>query len=256
MASNRYIITKSNYSLKEKHKELNNGKFIYERDYMVTTNLGGYDSGAIPYGESNFKFVHNQNNNATRSFNNGHWLTDKDGNSVWTLDNIPNTPKKKESEINIKTNQNSLRDFVYYGSCVELIKCSLKNIVKYYPGELYVSTEKFVYEDKGVTKVLGSEAFSNPVIVYNPFGINLTNKTISSSVKQDKDYYDLRYFADSFNKYSLIHGDSVDCFDDWEVRTKNKKCYKNYELISNIILKYNTQTFNNPWCRRDHCSWK
>ena len=244
MANNRYIITKSNYSLKEKHKELNNGNSIYERDYMVTTNLGGYDSGAIPYGESNFKFVHNQNDNATRSFNNGHWLTDKNGNSVWTLDNIPNTPKKQESEINIKVNKNSLRDFVYYGSCVELIKCSLENIVRYYPGELYVSTEKFIYEvtesGRTQTKVLGEEAFSNPVVVYNPFGINLTNKTVSSDIKQDKDYYDLRYFADSFHKYSLIHGETSECFDDWDVRSKNKKCYKNGELISNIILKYNT----------------
>ena len=66
MSNNRYIITKSNYTLKEKHKELKNGNFIYERDYMVTTNLGGYDSGAIPYGESNFKFVHNQKQNIKR----------------------------------------------------------------------------------------------------------------------------------------------------------------------------------------------
>ena len=240
MASNRYIITKSNYTLKEKHKGLKNGNFIYERDYMVTTNLGGYDSGAIPYGESNFKYVHNQNDNATRSFNNGNLLTDKDGNSVWTLDNIPNTQKKKESEINIKTNQNSLRDFVYYGSCVEMIRCSLENIIRYYPGELYVSNEKFIYEEDGVTKILGSEAYSNPVVVYNPFGINLTNKTVSSDIKQNKDYYDLRYFADSFNKYNLVHDGGSECFDGWDVRTKNKKCYKNGDLISNVILKYNT----------------
>ena len=240
MASNRYIITKSNYTLKEKHKGLKNGNFIYERDYMVTTNLGGYDSGAIPYGESNFKYVHNQNDNATRSFNNGNLLTDKDGNSVWTLDNIPNTQKKKESEINIKTNQNSLRDFVYYGSCVEMIRCSLENIIRYYPGELYVSNEKFIYEEDGVTKILGSEAYSNPVVVYNPFGINLTNKTVSSDIKQNKDYYDLRYFDDSFNKYNLVHAGVSECFDGWDVRTKNKKCYKNGDLISNVILKYNT----------------
>ena len=92
MASNRYIITKSNYTLKEKHKGLKNGNFIYERDYMVTTNLGGYDSGAIPYGESNFKYVHNQNDNATRSFNNGNLLTDKDGKAVKTHHNITNNP--------------------------------------------------------------------------------------------------------------------------------------------------------------------
>ena len=244
MSNNRYIITKSNYTLKEKHKEIKNGNFIYERDYMVTTNLGGYDSGAIPYGESNFKFVHNQNGNVTRSFNNGNWLIDDKGNTVWTLDNIPNKPKKKESEVNIKINQNSLRDFVYYGSCIELIKCSLENIVKYYPGELYITNEKFVYEttESGTTqtKALGQEAFSNPVVVYNPFGINLTDKTLASGIKQTKDYYDLRYFADSLHKYRLIHDDVAECFDDWEVRTKNKKCYENGELISNIILKHNT----------------
>ena len=59
MAENRYIVTHSNYTIKRKHKLLS-GDTIYERDYMTTTNLGGFDSGAFPYGEGNFKIVTNE----------------------------------------------------------------------------------------------------------------------------------------------------------------------------------------------------
>ena len=137
MSKSTHIITRSNYTLKEKHKSLKNGGTIYERDYMTTTNLGGWDSGAIPYGESNFKFVHNQQDNNRRSFKNGNWLDNSNGNSVWTLNDVSGKQKKEESEIVIKPNKNSLRDFVYFGSCVELLKVSLDNIIKYYPAELY-----------------------------------------------------------------------------------------------------------------------
>ena len=65
MADNRYIVTHSNYTIKRKHKLLS-GDTIYERDYMTTTNLGGFDSGSIPYGEGNFKIVRGDAKNIKR----------------------------------------------------------------------------------------------------------------------------------------------------------------------------------------------
>ena len=243
MSKSTHIITRSNYTLKEKHKSLKNGGTIYERDYMTTTNLGGWDSGAIPYGESNFKFVHNQQDNNRRSFKNGNWLDNSNGNSVWTLNDVSGKQKKEESEIVIKPNKNSLRDFVYFGSCVELLKVSLDNIIKYYPAELYITGDSYVYTDKnGKSKVLGKEAFANPVVVYNPFNINIVKTNINSSITKDKDYNPLRYFAASLNKYVLINSDESksECFNGWNVKTKNKKCYNDGDLINNVILNFSS----------------
>ena len=112
MADKRYIITRSNYTIKEKHKSLKNGNSIYGRDYMTTTNLGGWDSGSIPYGEGNFKFVHNQNANNTRSFNNGKWL-EIDGDTVFTLSNLGDSAPKDESQIIIKPNKNTFGNILW-----------------------------------------------------------------------------------------------------------------------------------------------
>jgi hypothetical protein len=205
MANNRYIITRSNYTIKEKHKSLKNGNSIYERDYMTTTNLGGWDSGSIPHGENNFKFVHNQNDNNTRSFNNGKWL-DNNGSTIWKLNDVSNKPQKTESTIVIKPNKNSLSDFVYFGSCVELLNVSLSNIVKFFPAELYISDEQITYVNSNRRlEILGSESFSHPVVVFNPFNINIVKTNLTDDVKQSSDYNDLRYFADSYNKYEFIN---------------------------------------------------
>ena len=239
MANNRYIITKSNYTLKKKHKSLNNGSAIYERDYMTTTNLGGWDSGVIPHSEGGFKFVHNVNSSSTKSCNNGNWLSN-DGSTVWTLSDVTGSKPKEESQIVIKTNKNSFDDFVYFGSCVELIKTSIENIIKWYPAEIYITSDNFYYTSGTKTKILGSEAFSNPVVLFNPFGIDLTRLTISQDVKQSSDYNELRYFVDSFKKYRFINDkeDTSECFSGWHVTIKDKRCYEPGELISNIVLEF------------------
>ena len=238
MANTRYIITRSNYTLKSKHKTLNNGNSIYERDYMITGNFGGYDSGSIPWGEGNFKFIHNINPNNTRSFNNGKWITNSDGSTVWTLGNIGNTAPKEESRIVIKTNQNNFSDFVYFGSCVELVKTSLVNIINYYPAELFVTNKKYRYYDKdGNVKTLGEGVFSNPVEIDNPFHINISNKRISDKVRQSDTFNSLRYFADSLNKYNFISpDDDVVCFSGWDVVSKKKKCFNDGDLLNSVTL--------------------
>lgn len=239
--NNRYIITRSNYTLKSKHKSLRNGNAIYERDYMITTNLGGYDSGSIPWGEGNFKFTHNINNNNERSFNNGQWLTKPDGSTIWTLSDVVNDKPKEESQVVVKTNKNSFSDFVYFGSCVELVKSSLVNIVNYYPAELYVTTEKFTYINKsGRAITLGEGVFTNPVFISNPFKIDVSTKRVSDTVRQGDFFNELRYFAESLNKYSLIpESGDTQCFTGRDVVSKVKKCFNDGDLLNKITLKLN-----------------
>ena len=222
--SQKHQILRSNYTIREKNKSLKNGNTIYERDYMTTTNLGGFSSGSIPHGEYGFKFVHNQKDNTKRNFKNGVWLADENGDTVWTLADVSGKSKKEESSIVIKGNKNTLRNFAYYGSCVELFKVSLSNIIKFYPGELYVSDVAYSYvDDNGNLAILGEGDFENPVRVLNPFGINIT-KTSPEII--DDDYNYLRYFSKSLNKYEMF-SDNIEegavCFTSFSVSTKKIK---------------------------------
>ena len=48
MALDKYIVSRSNYTIKKKHKTVSNGT-IYERDFMTTTQNGSFDGDVFPY---------------------------------------------------------------------------------------------------------------------------------------------------------------------------------------------------------------
>ena len=242
---NRYIITRSNYTLRDKHKQLKNGKSIYERDYMITTNLGGWDSGSIPNGEGNFKFTNNYNKNTTRNVRNGSWLVKDDCTggtescTTWTLSDLGSEDiLKDESKIVIKPSKATLLDFAYYGSCIELIKSSIREIINKFPAELFVTNQPYEYLDGSGYTPLGTGVFPNPVEVANPFNINITSKTVSVKEKESPEYNALRYFAESYSKYQTIDADgTMHCVSGWEVTLKKKKCFKNGDLIGVVAIK-------------------
>lgn len=239
MSQKRHTILKSNYTIREKNRSLKNGNTIYERDYMTTTNLGGFNSGSIPHSENGFKFVHNQKDNAKRRFRNGAWLADENGDTVWTLADVSGRQKKKESSIVINGNKNTLRNFAYYGSCVELFKVSISNIIKFYPGELYVTDAEYQYvNNSGELATLGYGDFDNPVRVLNPFGINISK---TSPEKSEDDYNYLRYFSESLNKYEIFNRNKETgavCFNSFNVSAKKtKRCYSNGEILNKVSLE-------------------
>ena len=242
MANKRYIVTRSNYILKQKHQSLKNGDTVYVRDFMATTNLGGYDSGSIPYENSNFKFVHNINDNDKRSINNGHWLVNESGSTKWTLNSLSSNKPKEESQVVIKPNKNSFKDFVYFGSCVDLINVSVQNIINKFPAELYISNEPYNYaKNKTTVETLGSNVFDNPVQVFNPFNIDITSTLVNSEEKERFGYNELRYFSESLNKYDLINdtGETT-CLTNRTVITKQKKCYRDGDLMNIVKIAYDS----------------
>ena len=50
-----------------------------------------------------------------------------------------------DTKMVMKPLYKSLLDFAYFGSCVELIKASITDIVQKYPGELYVTDIQYTY---------------------------------------------------------------------------------------------------------------
>lgn len=220
----KYIVTHSNYTVKKIHKKLDGDKTVYERDYTVLTNNGGWDSGTIAHGTPTFKMVNFTKPSGTKKHQYGEWLkqdvcvNEKQNGEIWTLDCIPNSDgKSKENVLTINPNYNSLLDFAYFGSCSELIRTTITHIIETFPAELYVTDKK---TDAGY-------------IVYNPFEINIINK----ATPINEDVNELRYFCKSYYKYEIISGGTIMCVDKWDVSDhKNLSCYKNGDKICDISL--------------------
>ena len=137
----KYVKSYSNYVLKTKHQETNDG-IIYERDI---TTIGGRDhfaAGQIPiYKSGNFVITVNNENSTYKKTVLQNWEGNESGD-IWTLDILKNYEKDEKSsydeKIVIKKDYYDLRDFAYYGSCSELIRGSINNIIDKYPGELFI----------------------------------------------------------------------------------------------------------------------
>lgn len=262
MSNNRFITTKSNYTIKEPRKEINKS-VIYERDYMVTTNLGGFNSSTIPYGDGNFKIITGDVSGGKKRHKNGEWLKKNDCKSnieeeciLWTLDDVKNdeTVESSENKIVRKYGNQDFLDFVYYGSCVELLKTSINNIILKYPGELYFSNQPLVITTKSGEKMLGSLNFDNPIVVENPFNIDVISETVDYKTKNSRDYNPLRYFSESLNEYVLLNPDDeiIDCLVGWNVNTKTgKNCYIDGEMVATIDFYFSKNIFSEDDCFTD-----
>lgn len=251
MAKRNFTFLKSNYTLRTKHKSLNKkDSAIYVRDYMVTTNNGGWDSGSIPYGENNFKMVHRFDEKEARKHSYGKWLSN--GNSdVWTLKEIESGLSNNENikEINRKmvmnTSYNSLLDFAYFGNCTEMIKSSVTDIINKFPGELYVTNNEFSYynekEDK-IIKIVGDKSNGHDELttlyyVDNPFSLDIFTMSISPTTENK-----LKYFCVSRNSYKVLNKYETPCGIDmqrWIVEMQpnvDLHCLKEGQFIAKVLL--------------------
>lgn len=182
-----FIITESNYTFKRKHKNLSGGT-IYERDYMATTNLGGFDSGVFPNEERNFKMVAVD----TTSIRRKHFYGDS--GTTYTLEDIDKSRTRESTESFLTANDKhtSLLDFVYYGSCVDFLQSCVENIIFNFPAEFYFTSK---------------EVISGWYYIENPFNINIwDNKVLPSA---DSRVNEMRYFALNVSKYMVYDSDNV-----------------------------------------------
>jgi hypothetical protein len=279
MAKSKYTVIKSNYTLRNRRQNINKGT-IYERDYAVTNTQSSWDDGVFPYGESNFKLTRRYPENGIRKHSFGDWLkqdvciTDDNNGQYWTLNCITDDANaKNENEIILKPNYGSMLDFAYYGSCADLLRVSLDNIINNFPAELFIKDSGIEYYDdaEGKTVKLGSTnikdvrdaqndaSYNNPnnlsilnitedtaVCIENPFDLNLTRTTLPNS----SDVNELRYFCSSANKYDILNSNDtlVACACDWHVIYRAKAC-KNGQLTAIIALNnvFDTESNGKPF---------
>ena len=136
-----YIKSHSNYVLKKRHQNVNGGT-IYERDITTIGGRNSFSKGQVPlYQSGNFVITVNNEDNVQKSVYSQGWEQNDNG-EVWTLESLDGLIKdetgSEDQKIVLKQDYYNLRDFAYFGSCSELIRASISDILKKFPGELFV----------------------------------------------------------------------------------------------------------------------
>lgn len=219
--SSKFIKTKSNYVLKDLHQTAENGA-IFERDYMTISGLDGMSPiEEQTYGVSNFKFVVRAGLNQQKKHTNGRWISDCElsGDTVGEI--------SKDSKIVFNSDYESMLDFAYYGSAVDLVRATVTEVIMKFPAELYFTRE--------VVKVPGKPG--PYYLVSNDFAIDMLTEGVEVG---DTDNI-MRYFLASYGNYIITSDISViaTCINDVTVSRTSANCVttSSGDIIANVSIK-------------------
>lgn len=222
-----YIKSYSNYVIKKRHQLTNDGT-IYERDITTIGGLNQFAKGQTPiYQSGNFIITVNNDSSYVKDYSNNNWLKNSSSSDeVWTLTNVSGDTNNSNKTFDVvKQDYYSLRDFAYYGSCSELIRASITDIIGRFPGELYAP---IIENGRGITMFYTDKSNQNEdqTILYedgwflldNPFNIDIYTEKINKNDNID----DLKYFCnDGYKNYLISNNDIFDeeqnQINDWKV---------------------------------------
>lgn len=224
-----FIKSHSNYVLKSKHQNVNDGT-IYERDITTIGGVNQFSKGMTPiYRSNNFIISVRNDTGSTNVYNNSKWEKSTSASTIWTLENVSgmtsNNDDSNDVKIVLKQDYYDFCDFAYYGSLSELFRASVTDILDRFPGELYCTSNNIYYTvseviDKEVIedrRILGNDGLYN---IDNPFGIDLHSKSIPKNNTNP-----LKYFADDgYKNYWFIDGEEHGEITEWSAKTSNDYC--------------------------------
>lgn len=196
MARNRFMKTRSNYTIKQLHQSTNIGN-IYERDWMTISDLNTYAPGSLPaYGLNGFKMVIDDGINLKKKHQYGSWLKNESCDTVstyWSLKCMGEDEALATTNFSrtlLKPNYTSLLDFAYYGSAEKLVESSVRGIINHFPGEIYLMDTHVDFDGRRLYNV------------DNPFNINM-DAIVFPDEKIDEP---LRIFSSSYEDYVIHNG--------------------------------------------------
>lgn len=131
-------LTKSTslYTARKKHQVLSAGT-VYENDLMtISPNDGFFNNEMALFNDSIFKYRVRAGENSKKRHTRGGWTANASGDTTWTIANVSAIPITEETKIVNKPDYSSMKDFAYYGSAVELVKATVKDIIMKFPGGL------------------------------------------------------------------------------------------------------------------------
>lgn len=188
----KYRKYKSSYILAKPHKTLNDGKIIY-RDWVTTGGWNQMSPGKTPYYRNgNFVFTVNNIPSYQKKHKYGEW------EGTYTYEDVKNA-RNLTNKVKVNYNSNDLRDFAYYGSCEELVRATIENIISNFPAQIVCS---YLYE---ITKE-NEEGFESTgrYTISNPFMIDLCHKSITIEDGMNP----MRYLSYSYENYT-INGEQI-----------------------------------------------
>lgn len=227
--SGRYTRFHSSYILRKKHQSTNLGT-IYERDWPTTNGLNvlrfgagrriWYNSGSFVFTTSNIPTYHKK-----------HKLTTE--TKEWTWDDCKDADgTTNKVQPNFITND--IRDYAYYGSCVELIRATIEEIIADFPGRIIVSNRT-------------AEGYNiDGYIMTNDFNIDLHHKSVTLG-KYDNE---MRFMSNSWRKYCIktkvdgvTYEENITKFEisEW---LGDLKCPKNDEGANVVNIRFTTERVN------------
>lgn len=240
-----------NYVIQKKHQLINSGT-IFERDYSTVGGVGeSFDDKSLVYRQGNFLYEVNKEIVSTKLYNNTDWLKNND-NYFWCLDNIELTEDIDNSlDIILKQDSYKLKDFAYYGSCSELIRNSINDIINRFPGELYVCNKVLEILDENDDFIPLKYENEELIVIDNPLQIDIHTQIYSLGVKEQEE---LKYISSNINNYELIDSNNnVYSIIIENYEEINGKCVSDFFAI--VTLSYSNSSLKKDvmkiYCYRD-----
>lgn len=187
----KYTKHNSNYVRVGKHQTLKDGSTIFERDWVTLGGRWNFGRGKIPYyTNGNFIFTTSPTPNYQKKHKNGNLVGE------WTYNDVKDATSVV-NQINPDEKTEDIRSFVCYGSCLELVRSTIENIIKTFPGSITLTNEQLeVPTDNGFKPLNEKE---KEYIINNPFGIDL----LSTEINLDEYENEMRYIGISYEKYEI-----------------------------------------------------
>ena len=206
------IKSRTKYSERSKH-QVANRSVILENDLTTMDSLMSPISSSVPvYTGGELVVSKTTEQNFKRNYKKAEWLANGVDSEYWTGEvvkslGVPDKDSNSETQA-LKKDYNKLQEFAYYGSCTELMRTSLNNIISKFPGEIYASMStnadgqavgRMVLDENGNPYGgVGPDELYHNSYCSNPFGVDIFNEI----VKTDKT---IGFFANyGFKNYEVI----------------------------------------------------
>lgn len=213
----QYTKHNSNYIKSHIHQKLKDGSTIFEQDWATIGSQLHFGSGKIPYyTNGNFIFTTSPLPHYQKKYKNGVAV------GLWTYDDVKDATNVV-NKINNDEYTEDIRTYVYYGSCVELVRSSIEHIISNFPGNITVSDTEI-----NINNV-------NYYVLNNPFGIIL-NEQQAQLTQYDNE---LHYLSYSWDKYEIKPNDDDKFVDitSYKIETKpTSNCVKELDMVYKITI--------------------
>ena len=177
----RYSKNYSNYILRKKYQYTTKGT-IWERDWVTIGAQHQIEKGKRPFfGDSGFLFTDNSFISGQKRHQFGKVVAE------WLYGDV-RYATSQVNQVEVNYYSDDLRDFAYYGSCVELIRSSIYSIIKWFPACAFRSEQVITYN--------GTDYY----VVSNPFSIDFISDGLDSTEVENP----MRYISLSSPNYDMV----------------------------------------------------